>query len=247
MERKSIPVAENRLLILYAISKLEPVTDLQLLEFMLEYDLMDYFTLQLGLADMEDQGQLAGKAHPLDRLLSITRDGEYALSSFLGHIPISRRDLIDRQAPRWRQRFRMEQQTPAEVSVLPDDLREYRMRLMEKDATMMEIVIVRPASRPINRLQEKWRGIAQETYRAVNETLMHDFNENAPPPENPAGEAVVEREAAGEWKLRLQCGEMSLTVCLPDERLALWCAAVEPEKCVALKKRILRWLDTPEE
>lgn len=245
MERKSIPEAENRLLILYAISHLQPATGMQLLEFMTEFDLMNYFTLQLGLAEMEEQGQIAGKAHPLGRLLSITRSGEYALNSFEGRIPISRRELIDAHAPVWRHRFRLEQQTPSDIKTLPDGRREIKMRLMEKDTVLLEIVLLRSAGETVKRVQEKWRGMAQRVYKAVNMTLLSDYHEGATPPKELPQDATLEHASMGEWKLRLQCENMMLTLCLPDERLALWCASIEREKCLALKKQIDDWLDEP--
>ena len=56
MERKNIPEFENRLLILYALRRLGPMTDMPLLRLMVELDLMNYITLQLSLTDMEAQG-----------------------------------------------------------------------------------------------------------------------------------------------------------------------------------------------
>ena len=49
MERKHIPETENRLLILYTLRSLGPVTAMQLLQAMAEGDLMNYITMQLAL------------------------------------------------------------------------------------------------------------------------------------------------------------------------------------------------------
>ena len=58
MERKHIPEPESKLTILYALRGLGPVTDTELLQFLVELDLMNYFTMQLNLCDMEEQGDL---------------------------------------------------------------------------------------------------------------------------------------------------------------------------------------------
>ena len=47
MQRKIIPDAENRLLILYALKTVGAMTDQQLLIVMTDTDLMNYITLQL--------------------------------------------------------------------------------------------------------------------------------------------------------------------------------------------------------
>ena len=58
MQRKIIPDAENRLLILYALKTVGAMTDQQLLIVMTDTDLMNYITLQLTIADLESEGKL---------------------------------------------------------------------------------------------------------------------------------------------------------------------------------------------
>ncbi len=58
MQRKIIPDAENRLLILYALKTVGAMTDQQLLIVMTDTDLMNYITLQLTIADLESEGML---------------------------------------------------------------------------------------------------------------------------------------------------------------------------------------------
>ena len=77
MERKHIPETENRLVILYTLRSLGPVTAMQLLQAMAEGDLMNYITMQLALSDMESQGQISQHAHPLGNLIEVTGEGDY--------------------------------------------------------------------------------------------------------------------------------------------------------------------------
>lgn len=69
MRRRAIPDSENRLLILYAMERLGPAADSQLLQFMVDCELMNYFSLQLGLSQMEDQGNIRRVNHPQGPLL----------------------------------------------------------------------------------------------------------------------------------------------------------------------------------
>lgn len=107
MERKHIPESENRLTILYALRALGPATAMELLQFLVENDLMNYFTMQLNLCDLQEQGQLTAAPHPLGDLLTLTQEGEYAIAAFAHRIPVSRRRLMDTQAPGWREQFRL--------------------------------------------------------------------------------------------------------------------------------------------
>ena len=95
MQRKIIPDAENRLLILYALKTVGAMTDQQLLIVMTDTDLMNYITLQLTIADLESEGKLRRQGDTAGGTLELTDAGRYLLNSFEMHIPVSRRGLID--------------------------------------------------------------------------------------------------------------------------------------------------------
>ena len=95
MQRKIIPDAENRLLILYALKTVGAMTDQQLLIVMTDTDLMNYITLQLTIADLESEGKLRRQGDTSGGTLELTDAGRYLLNSFEMHIPVSRRGLID--------------------------------------------------------------------------------------------------------------------------------------------------------
>lgn len=245
MERKHIPESENKLIILYALSQLGPCTAMQLLQFMVESRLMNYFTMQLSLIDMQDQGQLSRQAHPLGDLLVLTREGEYAVEVFAQRIPVSRRQLINRQAPQWRERFRLEQLAPAESFTLQDGRFCLRLRLLEGAATLMDILLTLPQDLSLTFLEKRWRSAAQTVYNAVTLTLAEGFDPAAVPPA-PADVAAITPTGNGEWLLTLtdDAAHPSLTLLfsLADEALAQHCASRWPSQCEGLREGILHSL-----
>ena len=120
MQRKIIPDAENRLLILYALKTVGAMTDQQLLIVMTDTDLMNYITLQLTIADLESEGKLRRQGDISGGTLELTDAGRYLLNSFEMHIPVSRRGLIDSGAAQWRERFAAEQMAAVEIFDLPN-------------------------------------------------------------------------------------------------------------------------------
>lgn len=243
MERKHIPESENRLTILYALRRLGPATAMQLLQFLVELDLMNYFTMQLSLSDMQEQGHLTAASHPLGDLLSLTPEGEYAIQAFAHRIPVSRRQLMDEQAPRWREQFRTEQLTPADSFTLQDGRVCLRLRLLEGSTSLLDILLTLPKGTPPTFLERRWRSAAQAVYDAVSLSLSRDFA----PAESPLPPtASLEQTGQQEWLLSLMddADHPSLTLLLPmaDEALARHCASRWPTECEALRLRILQEL-----
>ena len=132
MQRKIIPDAENRLLILYALKTVGAMTDQQLLIVMTDTDLMNYITLQLTIADLESEGKLRRQGDTSGGTLELTDAGRYLLNSFEMHIPVSRRGLIDSGAAQWRERFAAEQMAAVEIFDLPNGEKGLHLRIVDR-------------------------------------------------------------------------------------------------------------------
>ena len=241
MERKVIPETENRLVILYAMDRLGPVTGMQLLRFMTDADLMNYITLQLSLSELEQQGQLARRAHPCGELWELTAEGRFALESFERRIPQSRRDRMDSEAQRCRARFKQEQLAPAETIALADGSTCVRLRLMEERASLMDMTLYVPAAQSLTLLEERWHACAQTVYEAVMAALAKGYDPGAEMADAP--DETLRQTEEGEWLLslsdRTERPSFTLMLPLPGEHLARWCAANWPEACEGLRTLIL--------
>ena len=242
MERKHIPETENRLIILYALRRLGPVTAMQLLQAMAESDLMNYITMQLALSDMEQQGQITMRAHPLGHLIELTGEGDYILDSFVRRIPASRRAVIDACAQEWQKRFQTEQMAPAESFTLPDGRMCIHLRLLDKAATLMDLMLYLPTGLSFTLLPERWRACVQAVYSMVLTRLTAAYDPSQPMPELPAKDAVRQC-GVSDWLLTLTddpvTPSIDLLMSLPDEHLARCSAACWPAVCGELREFVL--------
>ena len=242
MERKHIPETENRLIILYTLRRLGPVTAMQLLQAMAEADLMNYITMQLALSDMESQGQITQRAHPLGNLIEVTGEGDFILRSFEKRIPASRRALIDEHAADWRDRFATEQMAPAESFTLPDGRTVIHLRLLDKAATLMDLMLYLPAGKTLTLLPERWRACVQVTYSTVLAHLTADYDPSLPMPDAAQTESVRQC-GLEEWLLTLTdnpaAPAIDLMMSLPEEHLARCSALRWPLVCEELRQFVL--------
>ena len=242
MERKHIPETENRLIILYTLHRLGPVTAMQLLQAMAEADLMNYITMQLALSDMESQGQITQRAHPLGNLIEVTGEGDFILRSFEKRIPASRRALIDERTDAWRDRFATEQMAPAESFTLPDGRTVIHLRLLDKAATLMDLMLYLPAGTTLTLLPERWRACVQVTYSTVLAHLTADYDPSLPMPDATQTESVRQC-GLEEWLLTLTdnpaAPAIDLMMSLPEEHLARCSALRWPLVCEEIRQFVL--------
>ena len=247
MERRFVPDSEQRLVILYALHLLGPVTSMQLLQFLVEEDLMNYFDMQLNLCELEEQGQLAETTHPLGTLLSVNEKGMFTLDSFGNRIPASRRELIDDHARQWRRRFRMEQQTLADSFPREDGCLCVRLRLLEGNAPLLDMLITLPGVDHIPCLTARWHAAAPAVYAALTESLSAGYLEIDLPEDLPQG-ASLKQVGEDSWLLSLagQAGDISATtlMTLPDETMARHYAYCWPTAAPALLQLIRTQLET---
>ncbi len=247
MERRHIPETENRLIILYTLRRLGPITAMQLLQAMAESDLMNYITMQLALSEMESQGQITQRAHPLGNLIEITGEGDYILRSFEKRIPASRRALIDQHADEWKDRFLTEQMAPAESFILPDGRTVIHLRLLDSAATLMDLMLYLPAGKTLTLLPERWRSCVQVTYSTVLAHLTADYDPTLPMPDAKETEAVRQC-GMDDWLLTLSddpaAPSVDLMMSLPDEHLARCSALRWPLVNEEIRKFVLEVLET---
>ena len=241
MERRHIPEKENKLVILYALQLLGPVTGMQLIQFLAEMDLMNYFTMQLSLSDMEDQGQITRHAHPLGGMLEPTQEGLFTLRSFTSRIPRSRRVRMDKEAPMWRERFRAEQMAPAEVLDRTGGILTLRLRLLEGASVLMDVLLA-GRDLPDAYIEKRWQQAAQSVYQQVIAALTEDFTEDAPVA--PGQHASLQQASRAEWLLTLQdtpdAPTLTLLLTLPDEHLARYCLSRWDNCCLNLRSSIVK-------
>lgn len=246
MERKHIPETENRLVILYMLRSLGPVTAMQLLQAMAEADLMNYITMQLSLSEMESQGQITQRAHPLGNLIEMTGKGDFILRSFEKRIPASRRALINDHAEDWRSRFAAEQMAPAEAVTLPDGRSVLHLRLLDKAATLMDLMLYLPAGQHFTLLPERWRSCVQASYAAVLAQLTEAYNPAQPMPDAAQTDAV-RQSGLDEWLLTLtddpDTPGIDLIMSLPDEHLARCSALRWPQAADGIRTFVINALE----
>ena len=244
MQRHVIPDAEYRLILLMMISRIGAMSSGQMLIFVTDLDLMNYFGLQLNLIALVEQGQVELVHHPFGDLYELTDKGRYALEHFSRTIPISRRHLIDQKAPEYKTIFRSEQLMPAFFKTLPDGSTWIRLQLLERDLVLMDLAM--QCEKCPTYLETRWTHSATEIYQVITETLTEGYVPDAQIPDIPSSTSIT-RSVRGEWTLYMPDPpdepSFYIIVSLADEALCRHWAHHWPAVCQGLRTVIWALLD----
>ncbi len=155
---------ERKVLTLYSIKQLGECGNLQLISFMTECDIMNYFDLQTALFDLRDAGQVARIQQVADDLYEITPAGEEALQMFLSRAPQSLLDRVEMQAPVFRELFSRQREKSARI--VHDAGNEYHvsMQINEQRMPLMTIDLSLPTAELAARFRDRWMDSAQDIY-----------------------------------------------------------------------------------
>jgi len=162
---------ENKLLLLYAVDRLGPLTAQQLLVFMVEHDVMDYISIQLGLASLVDTKFLAKRVHALGILYSPTAKGTESLTMFEEKVPLSRRAHIDEQVDVWRTRFKQERQMLAGFAKVPGGEYIVRLQILERDESLLDLQVSIPTHKMAQGFCDAWIAEASGVYAYIMNAL----------------------------------------------------------------------------
>ncbi|MBR0229590.1 MAG: DUF4364 family protein [Clostridia bacterium] len=165
------PDNEQKLIVLCCLNNLGPCTELQLLQFLFEYDLMNYFEMMFALNDLCDRGQAARTKKGAGYSYTVTAAGKEALELFGGRVLPSVYDLLERTGAEWRQRFRREAQNVSQITQTDRGEYELTLRVVEQDMDMMTLTVSLPSREMAQQLSDKWPRKAAKIYAEVFRTL----------------------------------------------------------------------------
>lgn len=155
---------ERKVLTLRALQVLGQCSNLQLIGFMAQTDIMNYFDLQTALYALRDAGQVVRSLQAADDLYQITPSGLETLTLFAGRAPQSAMDLIDEAGPDYRARIHLEREKSARV--IHDQSNEYHvlMQVVEQNMPLITINLSLPTAELAARFRDRWPDHAQAIY-----------------------------------------------------------------------------------
>lgn len=168
--------AENRLIILYLLNKIDiEITDLHLTEIFRSNNLMNYFTMQDQLSQLVESNFIKCELSDNDRLVyTITDEGREILSTLTSLIPIGIRLTIDDIVLAKRTTILNEYQIDADFTAIDENNFIVTCYSMEGNNEIIKFDVNVPTREDAFRIKDNWKAHASEIYADILKVLYQD-------------------------------------------------------------------------
>lgn len=165
---------EARLLVLYTLEQIGPCCNLQLITFMAETELMNYFELQQTLYKLRDGGQVSRSLKEADDLYTLTQAGKEAIHLFIDRTHNHQLELIERVASDYRERFTKERELSVKVRHEQNDAYHLMLGINEMNRNLLTIDLSLPTAEMAKQLGDRWQEKAQVIYDTIIRELAEE-------------------------------------------------------------------------
>ena len=167
-------LADNKLILLYILGKSEmPLTKPQIHNIVLENNLLDYFTLQQCLAELE-QSDLLKITESQDRVtMMLSPSGAKALEVFSDRISKSMKSTIDSYISSNRSILRKESQIIADFHKSSENEYIVNLKVIENDIVLIDLKLSVVSSKQAKFICEKWKNSSEKIYGQIMNTLIN--------------------------------------------------------------------------
>lgn len=168
-------LAENKLLLLYILKTLkEPVSNSQITEMVLENSLINYFTLQQYLSELDTSEFIQYTEINDKKLIALTKKGENVLSYFEDRISPSKKNIINNYITEKIDLIKKEINIQSDYYPLKDDNYLVDLKAFEDDAILIDLKISVPSKKHASSLCNKWQNNTSVIYNEIINFLLQE-------------------------------------------------------------------------
>ncbi|MGE5329589.1 MAG: DUF4364 family protein [Deltaproteobacteria bacterium] len=168
-------VAENKLIILYLIEKVNfELTNSQILKLLVKINEINYFLLQEYISQLINDNYLKCRIESNQRLYKITESGKEALSYFKTMIRASTRKQIDTAIEENITTLRTEIQVSADYIPINEDEYTVFCRITEGSTCLVELNLYAGTKEQAKVMCRNWEKNSQQIYSEIVNLLIQE-------------------------------------------------------------------------
>lgn len=168
MFKDSAELAENKLLILYILNKINtPISNSDITHIILENNLINYFALQQYLSELVQSNFINDEKTDKRHAISITIEGKKALYLFLNRIPEKKKKIIDEYIDNYLNELANENESLAEYEPYKNNKFYAKLKLKEKGKMLIELNILANTEAEAKNICNSWKENSKEIYEYI--------------------------------------------------------------------------------
>ncbi|ABR47770.1 conserved hypothetical protein [Alkaliphilus metalliredigens QYMF] len=166
-------LAENKLVLLYIFDRVQfPLANIQLTQFIMENDIMNYFMLQQFIGELKESSFIMEQEKDTGQLFMITDQGKKTLTYFISRIPEEKRLKIDHLLNIKKEEFVRNTEIKGEYEKLTDNEYLVKLSVIEQGTPIFNLKLSVGNVKQAKDMCEKWRSDAQELYGQIINLLI---------------------------------------------------------------------------
>ena len=167
--------AENKLIILLIMNQFSiPLTNSQIMEFVLEKDYMNYFYLQQALGELVSSGMLEYSQSDESFFYLITEKGKNTLQYFSERLDLQLRSSIEKSVSLKKQMLLRELQVLADYVKERDNEYIVDLKVIENNITLIDLKLNVISNKQAKQIWERWKNEAPHLYGDILNLLVEE-------------------------------------------------------------------------
>ena len=172
-ENSSEELASNKLLILYMLDKIKmDLTNSQITQFIMETELMNYFSLQEFLSQLIESKFIEVYNESNKEFYTLTNNGMQALEYFLGRIPQDIKDRIDIYVTQNKNQILNETQVKSDFVKVSDNEFIVSLKVIENETNLIDLNLSVSSNKQAKLICDNWKNNASHVYADIIQLLI---------------------------------------------------------------------------
>lgn len=172
-ENSSEELASNKLLILYILDKIKmDLTNSQITQFIMETELMNYFSLQEFLSQLIESNFVQIYSESNKEFYCLTIKGIQALEYFLGRIPQDIKDKIDVYTIQNKDQILNDTQVKSDFIKVSDNEFIVSLKVIENQANLIDLNLNVSSDKQAKLICDNWKNNASHLYADIIQLLI---------------------------------------------------------------------------
>lgn len=167
-------LADKKLMILYLLSNIDiPLTKTQITNAILENNLIDFFTFQQCISELEEAGLIKSVIYQKKQCFAITDSGKKTIDVFAERISKNTSDIINNYIAKNKDSLKKEFQVIADYKKVCDKEYIVNLKVIEKELVLMDLKLSVVSAKQAKQVCEKWKSSSEKIYSQLISSLIN--------------------------------------------------------------------------